>query len=130
MAALTPSGLTFDTGALIAADKHSAKMAALVKIAVQRRSPTTVPAPVLAQAWRKNNSKIALLLRSCRITVLDEEAARGVGNLLADAGRSDIVDAAVVLGAIARGDSVVTSDREDIERLASVCGTRLNIIDI
>jgi len=130
MAALTPSGLTFDTGALIAADKDSAMMAALVKTAVQRRSPITVPAPVLAQAWRKNNPKIALLLKACRITALDEKGARAVGNLLAEAGGNDIVDATVVLGAIGRGDSVVTSDREDIERLAAACGARLNIIAI
>jgi hypothetical protein len=130
VAALTPSGLTLDTGALIAADKDSAIMAALVKTAVQRRSPMTVPAPVLAQAWRKNNPKIALLLKACRITALDEGVARAVGNLLAEAGGSDIVDAAVVLGASSRGDSVVTSDREDIERLATALGTHLNIIAI
>lgn len=127
---MTPSGLTLDTGALIAADKDSPKMAALVKTTILRRVAMTVPAPVLAQAWRKNNPKIALLLKSCRVTTLDETSAREVGNLLAEAGGNDIVDAAVVLGAVARGDAVVTSDREDIERLAAACGTRLNIIAI
>ena len=130
MATLRPSGLTLDAGALIAAEKDSAKLRALVKTAIQRRVAMTVPAPVLAQAWRKNNPKIALLLKACRVTPLDEDRAKAVGNLLADTGGRDIVDAAVVLGALERGDTVVTSDRGDIERLAAARRAKLTIVSV
>ncbi len=130
MATVKPSGLTLDSGALIAAEKDSTKLSAVVKIAVGRRAAMTVPAPVLARVWRKNNPKIALLLKACRVVPLDEEGAREVGNLLADAGTRDIADAAVVIGALERGDAVVTSDPEDIARLAAARGTTVTIIPV
>lgn len=130
MAPLNGSGLTLDTGALIAAEKDNGKLRAVVKAAVERRATITVPAAVLAQAWRRNNPAIALLLKACDVSPLDEEDARRVGNLLADAGTTDIVDAAVVVGALQRGDAVVTSDPEDIGRLARARRASLTIIRV
>ncbi|HEY8201012.1 MAG TPA: hypothetical protein VII47_06640 [Actinomycetota bacterium] len=58
---------------------------------------------------------------------MTEPQARRVGELLAAAGHDDIVDGAVVEGAARRGDSIVTSDSTDIERLVAATGLRLVI---
>jgi hypothetical protein len=83
---------------------------------------------VLAQAWRGNSPAIARLMRACRVEAFDEETAKRVGELLARSRTADVVDAVVVLGALARGDRIVTSDRADIERLVAAAGGKAEII--
>ena len=116
------AGLTLDSGALIAAEKKSFRFLAIWKERQERRLPVTLPAVVLAQAWRGNSPLIARLIPACRIEMFDERAARLVGELLARSRTTDIVDAVVVLGAIARGDRIATSDADDIRRLVAACG--------
>jgi hypothetical protein len=48
--------------------------------------------------------------------------------LLAQARRSDVVDAAVVIGAALRGDAVLTSHPDDIAQLAEHARVKLHII--
>ena len=122
------TGLTLDSGALIAADKGTARWRAIWKEEAERGALVTVPAAVLAQVWRGNSPRIALLLQACEIEVLDERAAKKVGALLAKSRTSDVVDAAVVLGAADRGDRIVTSDPEDIERLIAATGIKLSLL--
>jgi hypothetical protein len=124
------SGLTLDAGALIAAEKRERRFYVIWKEALDRRAPITLPAAVLAQVWRGNSPIIARLLPSCSIVDLDEITAKRIGALLAQAGRSDVVDAAVVVAAAARGDAIVTSDRADIAPLVAALGTRLRILDV
>jgi hypothetical protein len=69
-------------------------------------------------------------LRGCRVEPLSEAIARQVGAALDRSGTSDVADASVVVGALLRGDAVVTSDRGDLERVAQALGRRLSIIDI
>jgi hypothetical protein len=38
-----------------------------------------------------------------------------------------VIDASVVIGALTRGDLVVTSDADDLERIAAALGRRLSI---
>ncbi|HVV75309.1 MAG TPA: hypothetical protein VHC43_04670 [Mycobacteriales bacterium] len=91
----------------------------------------TIPAGVLAQAWRGGPQPLlSRFLDATASDVLDEAAARGAGTLLANAGRGDVVDANVVVGALRRGDAVVTGDRDDLTVLAEAAGRRLAIITI
>ncbi len=46
------TGATLDTGALIALESGSTRMAVLVEEALAGRAKLAVPAGVLAQAWR------------------------------------------------------------------------------
>jgi predicted nucleic acid-binding protein len=123
-------GLTLDAGALIAAEKRERSFYVLWKEALSRRARITLPAAVLAQVWRGNSPIIARLIPSCAIEIMDEAAAKRVGKLLAEAGRSDVVDAAVVAGAAARGDAIVTSDSDDIAALVAATGARLRVLEI
>jgi predicted nucleic acid-binding protein len=124
-------GLTLDTGALIAAEKRDRHLWSVLKEASVRRATITVPTVVLAQTWRGNSPMIARLLPACVVEDLDELAAKRVGVLLSKSRRRpDVVDAAVVIGAGLRGDAIVTSDADDINRLVAENGVQLPIISV
>jgi hypothetical protein len=125
------SGLTYDTGALVAAEANDRRMWAVHARAIARSHVPTIPAGVLAQAWRGGPQPLlARLVVGCDIDPLDETGARIVGAALARSGTDDVVDASVVVGALRRGDSVVTSDRDDVTHLAQSVGRRVNIVGI
>jgi hypothetical protein len=121
-------GLTLDTGALIAAERKTLLFVAYFEAALERGAVITLPAVVLAQAWRGNSPVIARLLPSCRLEVLDETGAKRVGELLAKSRTADIVDAIVVLGAVARGDAILTSDPGDIARLVAATDVDVRVL--
>jgi len=124
------TGLTLDSGALIAAEKGDRRFWALWKEALDRGATVTVPAAVLAQVWRGNNVVIARLLEGCDVETLTEERAKQVGRRLAAARSSDVIDAFVVIGAVARRDAVVTSDPSDIDRLARGLRQKLTVVSV
>jgi hypothetical protein len=115
-------GLTLDTGPFIAAEREDRRFWQIWKEMRERKAIMTVPTVVLAQAWRGNNVLMSIALKGCRVDSHDEATAKLAGELLAKTGTADIVDAIVVLGAIARGDAIVTSDRADMERLITGAG--------
>jgi predicted nucleic acid-binding protein len=84
----------------------------------------TVPAPVLAQAWRggAKQASLARLLALCQVEPMSEQQARAVGRLAGRSRHDDVVDLAVVEGALRRRDAVVTSDLRDIRRIAAALG--------
>jgi hypothetical protein len=115
-------GLTFDAGGLIALDRNDRRTLALVARASERGVRVTVPATALAQALR-NPAKQALLSRFIRqvgtdLIALNGPDATAVGLLLARTATADIVDAHVVVCAERARQAVITSDPNDIRRLA------------
>lgn len=120
-------GVTYDSGALIAADRGERRMWSRHRALLARREVPTVPAPVVAQAWRGSGRQVLLarLLNGCDVEALDHTRAREVGALAARAGTADIVDACVVEGALRRSDLVVTSDEGDLRSMAAAAGARL-----
>jgi len=128
---VTQAGITYDTGALIAAERSDRLMWSLHRAAVTRGLVPTVPAGVLSEAWRGGpQHQLSRLLQGCEIEDLDEAAARRVGVLVAKSGVTDTVDLAVVDGAVRRGDVVVTSNRSHIEQGAAAMRTTLAIHDM
>jgi predicted nucleic acid-binding protein len=116
------TGLTLDTGALLALD-HPAKaviMRARLAEAVRRGGTICVPVGVIAQAWRSSRqARLARLLKSREIdiAVMTPNVARAVGMLCASSGHNDVIDVHVALCAKERGHAVVTSDPDDISRV-------------
>jgi hypothetical protein len=125
------SGLTYDAGALLAAEANDRRVWAIHRRAWDRAQFPRVPAGVLAQAWRGGPQPLlSLLLAGCAIGDLDESRARLAGALLGRAKSADVIDATVVVNAMGRGDAVVTSDRRDLEKLARAVDRRLDLITV
>lgn len=124
------SGLVYDTGALIAAERDEKRMWALHRRALERGLLPLVPAAVLVEAWR-GHALMARLLRGCEVEPLEEDAARRSGELLAGCRAGvEATDATVVESAMRRGDTVVTSNRSHLLALAEGTKKRLNVIDV
>src|SRR5215468_224217 len=122
-------GVTYDTGALIAADRGERRMWARHRALLVRRQVPVIPAPVLAEGWRGTHrqANLARLLAGCEVEALDATRAKATGTVAADAGVSDIVDAAVVEGALRRHDRIVSSDPRDLLAIAASLGQHLEI---
>jgi hypothetical protein len=122
-------GITYDTGALIAADRAERRVWARHRALLALREVPMVPAPVVAQSWRGGGRQalLARLLAGCGVEALDDGQARAVGSLAARAATTDIVDACVVEGAMRRRDLVVSSDPDDLQAIAAAVSRRLEI---
>jgi hypothetical protein len=121
--------VTYDTGALIAADRGERRMWLRHRALLRRREVPTVPAPVLAQGWRggARQALLARLLAGCEVEPLEERRARAVGALAARASTADVIDATVVEGAVRRGDVVLSSDPNDLQAIAAAAGHALEV---
>jgi hypothetical protein len=98
---------------------------------LDRGQSPAVPAGVLGQAWRGGpQTQLSSFLSGCQIKELSEERARSAGTLLAAIGRSDLINASVVVGALERDDVIFSSDRTDMEALLAPSRRRLQIIDV
>ncbi len=123
---MTTSGVTYDTGALIAAERNERRMWALHRRALERGRVPTVPAGVLCQSWRGGpQAHLSRLLTGCRVEDLNEARARSAGAACGISKTTDVVDASVAVGAASRGDLVITSDVGDLERLRDALGLEL-----
>ena len=112
------TGLTLDTGALIALEAGSRRMALRVEQAMATSTELAIPAGVVAQAWRGGapQARIAKLLqlKVTSVVALDTKLALRVGATCASTGSTDVVDVSVALCARDRRHPVVTSDPADI----------------
>lgn len=125
MGAARPStkttGITLDAGALIALERGDGRMIALLQQIEENEGVFRIPAGVVGQVARDRARQVVLerFLKSKEVQVksLDLHEARVCGALCGLTGTSDVIDASVVLLARANGDTVVTSDPDDIHRL-------------
>jgi predicted nucleic acid-binding protein len=114
-------GLTLDTGALIALERRDARVARIITAAKQRGMLVTIPAAVVVEWWRGASRRRRELLQTGVIEPLLLPLAQSAGEALADAGAGPSpTDAVVMASAATRGDKVLTSDVDDLERLRSV----------
>ncbi len=122
-------GVTYDTGALVAADRGERRAWARHRALLQLRQVPTVPAPVVAQAWLggSRQARLSRFLLGCNVERLDDGQARRVGELLAKAALSDIVDGTVVEGALRRNDLVISLDLGDLGSLAGALHRHLEV---
>lgn len=113
--------IVFDSGALLALEKRSGRMMALLEEVLAHQVNIHIPAGVLAQSWRANPTPalLARLLKDRQVGVdsLDTSQAKAVGVMCGLTSTSDVVDASVALVAQRLNAPVVTSDPDDIRRL-------------
>ncbi|HEX7836411.1 MAG TPA: hypothetical protein VF469_03060 [Kofleriaceae bacterium] len=124
--------LVLDNGALIALERNDRAMWRRLKLALAVEQVPVCHGGIVGQAWRGRGPRQALLakaLESIEVRPLDSKLGRAAGELLARAGRSDVVDAALVLLA-GDGDQIITSDPHDIEPLALAARCDVDLIRV
>jgi hypothetical protein len=123
------TGVTYDSGALIAAERSERRMWARHRALLLRRVVPTVPAPVIAQCWRgtPRQAQLARLLAGCETETLDDTRARATGALAGRARVADVVDTSVVEGALRRGDLIISSDEGALTAIAAAVGRCVDI---
>ena len=115
--------LVLDAGALIALERDSRPVWALLEAAYDTGDRAHVPACALAQVWNGEPTQARLnqALTRCRTIALDDEMARIAGRLRLVSGIDDVADASVAAAAAMAtsfSDVVVaTSDEGDISQL-------------
>jgi predicted nucleic acid-binding protein len=113
------TGLTLDTGALLAFERSDRRIHVHLKNAHLLGQELTIPTPVIAEAWRGGvrSARIARLLDASVVEPLLEELARTAGEALGSVKGAGAIDAIVMASAARRGDRVLTSDFDDMDRL-------------
>jgi hypothetical protein len=122
--------LVLDSGAFIALERKDRAMWRRFKAALLAEQVPVTHGGIVGQVWRGRGSRQALLsmtLDSVEVRPLDDSLGRASGALLAAARGNDVLDAALVLLA-ADGDRIVTSDPDDIRRLAAAAGRHVELI--
>lgn len=111
------TGLTFDTGALIALERRRPRMRAVIEHALATDQPITAPAGVIAEWWRGRTDVREAILAAIDVEPLTTDLAKIAGEALAAVHDATLVDAIVMASAASRGDIVYSSDVADLERL-------------
>jgi predicted nucleic acid-binding protein len=123
--------LTLDSGALIGFERDDRRVLAHLKAALLAGREVSVPAVVVAEAWRggPRSARIARLLAACVVEAVGEPLGRAAGLALAKLPKAGTIDALVMACAAGRGDAVLTSDPGDLTALR-VCFPKVRVIAI
>ena len=115
------SGITFDTGALIAlVDRKRLSMRKVFDAAHDLGVPIHVPAVALAEWWRsgRHEKERARYVQAMHVVATDEHLARLAGHALTHVRHATTIDAIVMVTAAYFGDlDVYTSDPGDLAAL-------------
>ena len=124
--------LILDAGALVAVERGDRDVVALVKRErLAGRTPRT-HGGVVAQVWRGGagrQAEVARLLAGVDVRPLDDSLGRRAGALLGSSRGDDAIDAAVVCLAD-DGDDILTSDPDDLRRLAEAAGLHVELVPV
>ncbi|HEY1695840.1 MAG TPA: hypothetical protein VGG39_26920 [Polyangiaceae bacterium] len=124
--------LVLDAGALLAIEKGDREAMALLKNELAAGRVPLTHGGIVGQAWRGGagrQARLARLLPGLTVVPLDADLGKRAGVLLGKTRTTDVVDAALVLLA-AHTDRLLTSDPEDLARLAEAAGLELEIVRV
>ena len=117
-----------DAGALVAVDRRNRLVGAQLRVLQQQGTPIRVSSAVVGQAWRdgRKQANLARVLAGVGVEALGQDDGRRIGELLAVAACTDVVDAHVALMA-AHADLILTSDSRDIRQLLQARGVSARV---
>ena len=123
--------LILDSGAFIAYERGDRSVQAFLVRATESDIAVRTSTAIVAQVWRDGSRQATLtrLLRGVDEVALTQQRARSIGALLRASRTDDIADAALVELA-EHGDEILTSDPDDILRIADHSGKTLIITPI
>lgn len=114
------NAVVYDAGVLVAADRSERRTWAEHKARLELGIVPLVPAPVVAQVSRSpKQAQLRRFLAGCVVVLLEESEAHEAGRLLGIANTADVVDAVVVTIALRQNAVILTTDPDDLERLAA-----------
>lgn len=115
-----------DAGALVAIDRRDRLVGAQLRVLQQQATPLRTSAAVVGQVWRdgRKQASLARVLAGVGVEPLGE--GKQIGELLAQTGSADVVDAHVAL-LVTAGDLVFTSDPGDIRTLLQARGVAVRV---
>ena len=119
-------GLTLDTGALLALERHRRDMVKVVEMArLADGGRITVPANVMTEWWRGRTDRRDYVREMFVVQGVDEEIAKLAGEALAwlkhGRARTDdhvTIDATVMATAALYGPNLYTGDFDDMDRFS------------
>lgn len=117
-----------DAGALVAVDRRDRRIGAQLRVLQQQGTPLRASTAVVGQVWRdgRKQANLARVLAGVGMEPLSKDDGKRIGELLAQAGSSDVVDAHVALMA-APADLILTSDPGDIRKLLRARGVSARV---
>jgi hypothetical protein len=124
------SALILDAGALVGVDRNDRFILWQLRAAQEEGLELRTNPMVVAQAWRDGRGRqanLARLLQAVKLRPIQDQDGRDAGALLGRSGTSDPVDATVVLLA-GPGDRILTSDPDDLSKLAEAAESRAVIV--
>lgn len=123
------AGLTLDAGALIAYERGDVRIREILTLSYARGIVPTIPAVALAEVWRGDakDVRLARLLKTCSVEVVDERMARTAGSLRRAISGAGTIDACIAVGVRRRGDAIATSDPLDLRALLGPGFTILHV---
>lgn len=118
----------YDTGVLLAADRNDRQVWADHRARLEAGLVPVTTAPVVAQASRSPRQvQLRCFLRGCDVVAFYATQAHAVGALLAKSATADVVDAHLAVTAARTGALVITSDPDDLRKLAANIRPRITI---
>lgn len=123
--------VVLDAGALVAIDKRDRRVGAMLQLLETQGVPLHTSVAAVAQVWRdgRKQALLARVLAGVKLVGLGPGDEKSIGELLAKAGTSDVVDGHVAL-LVANGDRLLTSDATDLERLLNARSTTAHIVAV
>ena len=117
-----------DTGALVAVDRRDRMIGAQLRVLQHQGTPIRVSSAVVGHVWRdgRRQANLARVLTGVGIEALGKDDGRRIGELLALAASTDVVDAHVALMA-ANTDLILTGDPSDIRQLLQARGVSARV---
>jgi len=123
--------VVYDAGALVAADRSDRAVWAEHRTRLELGLVPITTAPAVAQVSRSGRqAQLRRFLRGCQVVPFRAEDAHDVGALAGRCGVDDVIDVHVVTVAKRAGASVMTSDEQDVSRVASALKPPVPIIAI
>ncbi len=125
------SRVVYDAAVLVAADRSERRVWAEHRARLEFGVVPLVPTPVIAQVSRSpRQAQLRRFLTGCVVVPLGETEAHEAGRLLGITQTSDVVEAVVVTIALRQKAAILTSDRDDIERLVRAAGREVAVAGI
>jgi predicted nucleic acid-binding protein len=123
--------VVYDAAVLVAADRNERRAWAEHKARLEFGVVPLVPAPVVARVSRSSQqTQLRRFLTGCVVVPLGERDAHEAGRLLGITRMTDVVDAVVVVTALRQKAIILTSDRDDMERLVTASGREVPVVAI